>query len=84
MAAAKAHGRKVGLVGRSLYRMDECARENGYLLDRPDLVDEEDIQDIDPDKILLVCTGSQGRRGRPLPVSPITRIPTWRWRKATR
>lgn len=60
MAAATAHGRKVGLVGRSLYRMDECARENGYLLDRPDLVDEEDIQDIDPDNILLVCTGSQG------------------------
>ena len=33
--AAAAHGRDVALVGRSLWRIDKAARENGYLADLP-------------------------------------------------
>jgi ribonuclease J len=58
--AARAHDRHVALVGRSLYRMEECARENGYIAKHPPFIDEEDIADIPPDKLLMICTGSQG------------------------
>ena len=37
--AAAAHDRQVALVGRSLWRMNEAARENGYLKDIPDFLD---------------------------------------------
>ena len=33
--AAAVHGREVALVGRSLWRIDKAARENGYLADLP-------------------------------------------------
>ncbi len=58
--AAAANDRHVALVGRSLWRMDEAARENGYLRGvRPFLSDEE-AADLPRDKVLLLCTGSQG------------------------
>jgi ribonuclease J len=59
-AAAAANGRQAGLVGRSLRRMDEAARENGYLRDTPPFLDEEDAADLPDDEVLLLCTGSQG------------------------
>jgi ribonuclease J len=59
-AAAAANDRQVALVGRSLYKMEEAARENGYLTDTPPFLSEEDIGYLPRDKILLLCTGSQG------------------------
>jgi ribonuclease J len=59
-AAARAHDRDVALIGRSLWRMVEAARENGYLSDTPKFVKEEDAGYIPREKILLLCTGSQG------------------------
>lgn len=58
--AAQAHDRHVALVGRSLYRMVECAHETGYLKGHQPFIDEEDIADIPADKLLMICTGSQG------------------------
>jgi ribonuclease J len=58
-AAAK-NDRHVGLVGRSLWRMTECARENGYLRDTPPFVDETEAGFIPRDKLVIICTGSQG------------------------
>ena len=58
--AAAANGRQVALVGRSLRRMDEAARENGYLADTPPFLSEEAAGDLPRDKIVLLCTGSQG------------------------
>lgn len=60
VAAAQATGRHVGLVGRSLWRMNEVARECGYLMDCPDFVDVNDIDFLPREEILLIVTGSQG------------------------
>src|SRR6201997_5534398 len=58
--AAAAHGRDVALVGRSLWRIDKAARENGYLADLPRFLTEDEASYIPRDKIVLICTGSQG------------------------
>jgi ribonuclease J len=59
--AAQAHGRQVALVGRSMLRNMGVARELGYL-HIPDgvLVDEKALTDLPDDRVVLVCTGSQG------------------------
>lgn len=58
--AAQNVGRKVFLAGRSLHKMVEAAKANGYLLDTPDFLDEGDIRHFNNDEILIICTGSQG------------------------
>ena len=58
--AATVHGREVALVGRSLWRIDKAARENGYLADLPRFLTEDEAGYIPRDKIVLICTGSQG------------------------
>src|SRR6266481_2000087 len=58
--AAAAHGREVALVGRSLWRIDKAARENGYLADLPRFLTEDEAGYIPRDRIVLICTGSQG------------------------
>ena len=58
--AAAAHGREVALVGRSLWRIDKAARENGYLTDLPRFLTEDEAGYIPRDRIVLICTGSQG------------------------
>ncbi len=60
--AAQRNGRHVALVGQSLWRMNEIARENGYLLDVPDFLSPKDIGYIPRDKIVMICTGSQGEQ----------------------
>jgi ribonuclease J len=67
--AAAVHGREVALVGRSLWRMDKAARENGYLTDLPRFLTEDEAGYIPRDRILLICTGSQGE-----PRSALSRI----------
>jgi ribonuclease J len=58
--AAAAHGRDVALVGRSLWRMDKAARENGYLTDLPRFLTEDEAGYIPRDRVVMICTGSQG------------------------
>lgn len=58
--AAAVHGREVALVGRSLWRIDKAARENGYLADLPRFLTEDEAGYIPRDRIVLICTGSQG------------------------
>jgi ribonuclease J len=67
--AAARNDRHVGLVGRSLWRMTESARENGYLTDTPPFVDETEAGYIPREKLVLICTGSQGE-----PRSALARI----------
>jgi ribonuclease J len=67
--AALAHGRHVALVGRSLRRMVEAAQETGYMDDLPDFVAEEDIGHLPRERVLMICTGSQGE-----PRSALSRI----------
>ncbi|NYI95493.1 ribonuclease J [Streptomonospora nanhaiensis] len=68
--AAKAHGRKVAFVGRSMVRNMNIARDLGYLTVPGDLlVDVKNLDDLRPDEAVLVSTGSQGE-----PMSALTRM----------
>ena len=58
--AAKENGRQLGVVGRSLKKVEKIARLSGYFSEIPAFLDEKKINSLDPSKILLVCTGSQG------------------------
>jgi ribonuclease J len=58
--AAHAHDRQVALVGRSLWRINDAARENGYLSDLPPFLTEKEAGFLPREKVLLICTGSQG------------------------
>lgn len=67
--AAHVAGRHCALVGRSLWRVHEAARQTGYL-DLPErFLNEEEAADIPRDKLVLICTGSQGE-----PRSALARI----------
>ena len=57
---AKACDREVALAGRSFGRMVDASRENGYLQDAPAFLDEDHFGDLPKDKVMLICTGSQG------------------------
>ena len=58
--AAKANGREVCLLGRSLWRVDAAARACGYLKDIPEFLSEDEALDKPKNKVLYICTGSQG------------------------
>ena len=58
--AARAVGREVVVVGRAMRNTIEGARACGYLGDAGRFLDEEEFGYLPPDKILLLCTGSQG------------------------
>ncbi|MCZ6812796.1 MAG: ribonuclease J [Alphaproteobacteria bacterium] len=64
--AAAAHGRDVALVGRSLWRVTEIARDCGYLAHTPPFLTEHDVGLLPRDKVLFICTGSQGERASAL------------------
>jgi ribonuclease J len=59
--AAHANGRKVAMVGRSMLRNMGIAEELGFLKVPPGvLVDLKKLTDYPDNKIVLICTGSQG------------------------
>ncbi|HEY8882895.1 MAG TPA: ribonuclease J, partial [Dermatophilaceae bacterium] len=59
--AAHDSGRKVAMVGRSMLRNMGIAEELGYLKVPPGtLVDLKKLTDYPDNKIVLICTGSQG------------------------
>ena len=68
--AAEAHGRKVAFIGRSMVRNMGIARDLGYLTIPPGLIVETSaLEDLPPDKVVLVSTGSQGE-----PMSALSRM----------
>jgi ribonuclease J len=73
MDAAAAHGRKVALVGRSMVRNMGVARDLGYLripsVHGGLLVDMREAEEMPPDQIVLISTGSQGE-----PMSALSRM----------
>ncbi len=58
--AGQAAGRKVCLVGRSMHRMAAAAKSVGFLSDIEPLIEEGQAKSMPADKVLLLCTGSQG------------------------
>ncbi len=58
--AARKAGREVGLVGRSLWRMHDVAGGAGYLKGMPRFLREDELGKLPADRIVAICTGSQG------------------------
>lgn len=58
--AAEANGRRVCLVGRSMHRMSSAAKSVGLMQDIAEFVPDTDAKNFPADKILFLCTGSQG------------------------
>ena len=67
---AVAEGRKVCIIGRSMRKNANIARNLGYM-DVPDgaLVRPAELEELAPEQQLILCTGSQGE-----PLSALTRI----------
>ena len=66
---AKKTGRNICLVGRSMHRIYKAAKQCGYLSDILEPIDVRDSSKIEKDKIILLCTGSQGE-----PMGAMSRI----------
>ena len=60
MLAAAAAGRELFVVGRSMRRMLDAARECGYLKNTPLVRDEREAEMLPRKRVLFLCTGSQG------------------------
>ena len=68
--AACAVGRKVVVTGRSMVTNTKIARELGYLkVAEEDILDAYELKDIPDEKIVVLCTGSQGE-----PLSALSRM----------
>jgi ribonuclease J len=57
---ARAAGREVVLVGRAMERIAQVARETGYLDGLQEFRSAEFYGHLPPDKVVALCTGSQG------------------------
>ena len=57
---AEQTGRHISLVGRSMHRIFKAARQCGYLKNVIDPIDSRDAKNISREKIVYLCTGSQG------------------------
>tara|TARA_Y100000590_G_scaffold186581_1_gene212603 strand:+ start:3135 stop:4793 length:1659 start_codon:yes stop_codon:yes gene_type:complete len=66
---AEKTGRQISLVGRSMHRIFKAARECGYLKNVIKPIDPRDAKNFGRDKIIYLCTGSQGE-----PLGAMTRI----------
>jgi ribonuclease J len=58
--AARAADREVVVVGRAMERVVQVARETGYLNGVQDFRSAQSYGYLPPDKVLMLCTGSQG------------------------
>src|SRR5690606_23727546 len=68
--AAEKHGRRVAFVGRSMVRNMTIAAELGYLrVPEGILVDPKKADDMPPEEVVYMCTGSQGE-----PMAALSRI----------
>ena len=65
--AAEASGRHVYIAGRSVYKMLDAGRKTGLLDELPVFIKDKHVQDVPRDKLLVICTGSQGESRSALP-----------------
>lgn len=71
IATAKETGRKVAVFGRSMENAIKTGRELGYIQDENNetIIDNRDINQYQADKMIILCTGSQGE-----PMAALSRI----------
>ena len=53
-------GRQISLVGRSMHRIYKAAKQCGYLANLIEPIDPREAKKISREKIVYLCTGSQG------------------------
>ena len=63
------NNRKIALFGRSMENSIEIAVEGGYIKDKSIFITPEEAKKLPPNKVLLLCTGSQGE-----PLAALSRI----------
>ncbi len=69
MELARAHGRKVAVVGRSMMESTEIAQDLGYIDIPPGLViNPGQLRDFPPDQVMILISGTQGE-----PMSALSR-----------
>ncbi len=66
---AKQTKRNISLVGRSMHRIYKAAKQCGYLKDVIEPIDPRDANKISRERIIFLCTGSQGE-----PMGALNRI----------
>ncbi|MBP1991097.1 ribonuclease J [Paenibacillus eucommiae] len=75
--AAFATNRKLALVGRSMINVVKIASDLGYIhIPEGMLVEAKEANDIAPDKIAILCTGSQGE-----PMAALARLASSNFRQ---
>jgi len=60
MRAAQKTGRHIVLAGRSMHKIVAAAQESGLFHWDGELLTEDDFGYLPPEKVVLLCTGSQG------------------------
>jgi ribonuclease J len=74
--AAHKTNRKLALLGRSMVNVVEVAMERGYLtVPEGMLIEPQAINDMAPEKVAILCTGSQGE-----PMAALSRLSTGNYR----
>ncbi|MEC2074096.1 ribonuclease J [Alkalihalophilus marmarensis] len=74
--AAILTNRKLALIGRSMVNVVGVAIERGYLaVPEEMLIDQKQINDFPPEKVAILCTGSQGE-----PMAALSRLSTGNFR----
>lgn len=66
---AERHDRRVIIEGRSMIKNTTIAQELGYLEVKQPLVSSSEISELQDDKVLFLCTGSQGQ-----PMAALSRL----------
>src|SRR5262249_20317576 len=56
----KIHGRSIALVGRSMQKIVQAARDTGYLKDFPPVLEPDEAAELPARQVLYLVTGSQG------------------------
>ncbi|QDS34677.1 ribonuclease J [Brevibacillus brevis] len=70
--AVEATNRKLALLGRSMVNVVKIASEQGYLhIPEGMLVEIEEVNELDPARVAVLCTGSQGE-----PMAALSRLST--------
>ncbi|MDA0699982.1 MAG: ribonuclease J [bacterium] len=75
---AEQHDRRIVMEGRSMIKVARIAQELGYLKLRQPFVESDKLDGIQDDKLLFLCTGSQGQ-----PMAALSRLASGTHRKIT-
>ncbi|HSQ97415.1 MAG TPA: ribonuclease J [Rickettsiales bacterium] len=69
--AAKACGRKIGVIGRSIYRILKVANEMNYIPKGLEFIAEDDLGQYNKKELMIISTGCQGE-----PTSGLNKLAT--------